>query len=238
MTALKDAPPDRYLERRAWLEQYFDRTAANAWAALTTTTEVSGVRARVRAGRERMRATLGGWLPEDLRGARILDAGCGTGQLTGDLAARGATVVAIDLSATLTDLARERLDPALRDQVTFLAGDMLDPALGSFDYVVAMDSLIHYRLADAIVALGRLASRTSTAMVVTFVPRTPLLAAMITAGRLFPRADRSPAVEPVTPKAHAEAVGRALPYWTLGRRERVRGGFYTSEAIELVRGDR
>jgi magnesium-protoporphyrin O-methyltransferase len=146
--------------------------------------------------------------------------------------------VAVDLSATLTDLARERLDPSLRDRVTFLAGDMLDPALGSFDYVVAMDSLIHYRLADAIVALGRLASRTSTAMAITFVPRTPLLGAMITAGRLFPRGDRSPAVEPVTPRAHAEAVERALPFWTLGRRQRIRGGFYTSEAVELVRGDR
>jgi magnesium-protoporphyrin O-methyltransferase len=69
MTALKASPPDRYLERRAWLEQYFDRTAATAWAALTTTADVSSVRARVRAGRERMRATLGGWLPEDLHGA-------------------------------------------------------------------------------------------------------------------------------------------------------------------------
>jgi magnesium-protoporphyrin O-methyltransferase len=238
MTALKASPPDRYLERRAWLEQYFDRTASRAWAALTTNEDVSGVRARVRAGRERMRATLGGWLPADLHGARVLDAGCGTGQLTGDLAARGATVVAIDLSTTLTDLARERLDPSLRERVTFLAGDMLDPALGGFDYVVAMDSLIHYRLPDAIVALGRLASRTSTAMVVTFVPSNPLLATMIGVGRLFPRADRSPAVEPVAPSAHAEAVRRALPFWEIARRERVRGGFYTSEAVELIRGDR
>ncbi len=236
MTARPTSAPDRYLERRAWLEEYFDRTAAKAWAALTTEERVSGVRARVRAGRARMRSTLASWLPADLTGARVLDAGCGTGQLAGDLAARGAEVVAIDLSPTLTDLARERLDPALASRVTFLAGDMLDPALGQFDYVVAMDSLIHYRLPDAVVALGRLASRTNVGMVVTFVPRTPLLAAMIAAGRLFPRSDRSPAVEPVAPMAHAEAIRRALPFWHLARRQRVHGGFYTSEAIELVRG--
>lgn len=235
MTARPTAAPDRYLERRAWLEQYFDRTAAKDWAALTTEVKVSGVRAKVRAGRAQMRGTLASWLPADLSGARVLDAGCGTGQLAGDLAARGAQVVAIDLSPTLTDLARERLDPALAANVTFLAGDMLDPALGHFDYVVAMDSLIHYRLPDAVVALGRLASRTSVGMVVTFVPRTPLLAAMIAAGRLFPRSDRSPAVEPVAPTAHAEAIRRALPFWRLTRRQRVHGGFYTSEAIELLR---
>ena len=32
--------------------------------------------------------------------------------------------------------------------MTFALGDMLDPELGSFDYVVAMDSLIHYEPAD------------------------------------------------------------------------------------------
>jgi magnesium-protoporphyrin O-methyltransferase len=140
-------PPATYLERRAWLEEYFDRTAADAWAALTSDAEVSGVRARVRAGRERMRATLADWLPTDLAGARVLDAGCGPGQLTTDLAARGATVVAVDLSRTLVELARERLPAALRPQVTFRGRrHARSAALGEFDYVVAMDSLIHYRL--------------------------------------------------------------------------------------------
>jgi magnesium-protoporphyrin O-methyltransferase len=74
---------------------------------------VGRIRATVRAGRDRMRATLLSWLPADLRGRRILDAGCGTGALAIEAARRGAEVVAIDLSPTLVALARERL-PASR----------------------------------------------------------------------------------------------------------------------------
>ena len=39
------------------------------------------IRATVRAGRDQMRAQLLDWLPADLSGLRLLDAGCGTGAL-------------------------------------------------------------------------------------------------------------------------------------------------------------
>ena len=61
--------------RRGEIETYFDRTAAEAWARLTSDAPVSAIRATVRAGREAMRATLLGWLPQDMRGLRLLDAG-------------------------------------------------------------------------------------------------------------------------------------------------------------------
>ena len=64
---------DSYLERRGEIETYFDRTAAAAWSRLTSDAPVSGIRATVRAGRDRMRATLLGFLPQDLRGMRLLD---------------------------------------------------------------------------------------------------------------------------------------------------------------------
>ena len=96
-----------YQQTRAKLEEYFDRTAADQWAKLTSEAPVSGIRATVRAGRDRMRQTLLSWLPEDLQGRRVLDAGCGTGAMACELAKRGAEVVAIDLSPTLVDLARE-----------------------------------------------------------------------------------------------------------------------------------
>ncbi|MQW76182.1 methyltransferase domain-containing protein [Nocardioides sp. dk4132] len=40
------------------------------------------------------------------RGARILDAGCGTGRLSGELAARGHTVVGLDADPVLVEAAR------------------------------------------------------------------------------------------------------------------------------------
>ncbi len=234
-------PLDRtvgYAARRAWIEQYFDRTAAQAWARLTSDAPVSGIRATVRAGRDRMRATLAGWLPADLTGRRILDAGCGTGQMAMVLAQRGAEVVAIDLSRTLTDLARERM-AALpgSGRITFLAGDMLDAALGEFDHVVAMDSLIHYRSHDIVRAIGGLAERTRHSIVFTFAPRTPALSVMHALGRLFPRGDRAPAIEPVA--EHALRLELAEPPvlagWKPVRTQRVNSGFYKSQAMELAR---
>src|SRR5580704_12392132 len=100
--------PTSFQERRGQIETYFDRTAVQAWARLTSDAPVGRIRASVRAGRDRMRATLLSWLPADLDGARVLDAGCGTGALAVEAALRGAQVLAIDLSPTLVDLARER----------------------------------------------------------------------------------------------------------------------------------
>jgi len=236
MSAL--ATPASYQRRRAQIESYFDRTAVDAWARLTTDAPVSGIRATVRAGRNDMRATLLSWLPEDLRGRRILDAGCGTGLLAFEAARRGAQVVAIDLSPTLVGLAQERLpegvDPAL---IRFEVGDMLDPRLGRFDHVVAMDSLIHYAVADVTRVLGVLAERTGESMVFTFAPRTALLATMHAVGKLFPRADRSPAIEPVAEGEIALRLTQAPAFagWQVGRTRRVARGFYISQALELRR---
>jgi magnesium-protoporphyrin O-methyltransferase len=227
-----------YHERRGQLLTYFDRTAVDAWKRLTSDAPVSGIRATVRAGRDTMRATLLSWLPDDLAGVRILDAGCGTGALAVAAAARGAEVLAVDLSPTLIALARERAEAhRVPGSVTFQAGDMLDPALGSFDHVVAMDSLIHYRAPDVARALAGLAARTRRSILFTFAPRTPALSVMHAVGRLFPRGDRAPAIEPVGARRLSHLIGSEhdLARWRQGRTQRIARGFYTSQAQELVR---
>jgi len=231
-------PSATYLERRSQLQTYFDRTAAEAWSRLTSDAPVSRIRATVRAGRDRMRATLLSWLPNDLRGARLLDAGCGTGALSVEAARRGADVVAIDVAPTLIALAQQRMPENLGSgRIDFRAGDMLDPALGDFDFVVAMDSLIHYRAADCVNALASLSSRTGGAILFTFAPRTPALALMHAAGRLFPRSERAPAIQPVAPKELAMRIrdDAALAHWPVAQTERIVNGFYTSQAMELRR---
>lgn len=224
-----------YVQRRAWIAEYFDRTAATAWAQLTSDAPVSAVRRSVRAARDRMRGTLANWLPANLEGMRVLDAGCGTGTLAIELAERGANVVAIDLSPTLTDLARERTPSALRSQIDFRAGDMFDASLGSFDYTVAMDSVIHYRAAEMLDVISGFRARTSRALLFTVVPRTPMLSAMLAVGRAFPRASRSPSVEPISDRKLFDALRRfEAVQWKVGRTKRISGGFYNSQAIELT----
>jgi magnesium-protoporphyrin O-methyltransferase len=231
-----------YQQRRGEIETYFDRTAADAWARLTSDAPVGRIRATVRAGRDRMRATLLSWLPEDLHGKRVLDAGCGTGALAVELAKRGAEVVAIDLSPTLIELAWERLadhlDTFANDgHIDFRSGDMLDTNLGRFDHVVAMDSLIHYETSDAVRALEAWAPRVTGSMLFTFAPRTPALAAMHAVGRLFPRGDRAPAIEPVGEADLRRQIAADLGArrWGPIRTERIASGFYTSQAMELAR---
>jgi magnesium-protoporphyrin O-methyltransferase len=227
-----------YQQRRGQLLTYFDRAAADAWSRLTSDASVGRIPATMRAGRDRMRAILLSRLPEDLRGARILDAGCGTGAFAAEAARRGASVIAIDLSPTLVGLAGQRIPRELgAGEIDFRVGDMLDPALGRFDHVVAMDSLIHYVASDVVRAVSGLAALAHGSVQFTFAPRTPALAAMHAVGRLFPRSDRAPAIEPVPVDMLQRRIGDApdLAAWRVSRTERVQCGFYTSQALELRR---
>jgi len=215
------------------VETYFDKTATRTWERLTSDAPVSRIRATVRKGRDAMRAQILCRLPSDLTGIRVLDAGCGAGQMTAELAARGADVVAVDISPSLVEIARSRLPADLARRVTFRAGDMLDPDLGRFDFAVAMDSLIYYTQPVLAEALARLGARTDGHLVFTVAPRTPLLMAMWRAGQMFPRSDRSPTMVPHAPGALAAAL---RPHGGMLRTlDRVRSGFYISQALEYGR---
>ena len=226
-----------YHDRRGRLQTYCDATATDAWAQLTSQEPVSKIRATVRAGRDRMRETLLSWLPESLSTRRLLDAGCGTGALAVEAARRGAHVTAVDIAGNLVRIARERAPTRLSPgHLSFHVGDMADPALGGFDHVVAMDSLIHYPPSEMLRVLAGLAPRTTGSMLATFAPRTPALTAMHAVGQLFPRSDRAPAIEPVS-EAHLRriiAAEPALAGWRIGRTARIASSFYISQALELV----
>ena len=228
----------RYIQRRGEIQRYFDRTALDRWKKLATDEPLNRIRETVRAGRERMRGILLSYLPEDLSGWRILDAGCGAGAMSVELAGRGADVVGVDLSPEMVRFAAtaaKRL--TLPGNVRFEAGDMLSPALGRFDAVVAMDSLIHYRIDDTAAALSALSDRTDRKIAMTFAPKTVPLAVMHAFGRLLPHSDRAPSIQP-TAKAKLEQRLMAQPAfaaWRIGRSDRVNSGFYTSQAIEVIR---
>ncbi|MEI6321309.1 MAG: magnesium protoporphyrin IX methyltransferase [Pseudomonadota bacterium] len=232
-------PTATYADRRQQLETYFDRTAVEAWKRLTSDAPVSGIRATVRAGRDTMRGTLLSWLPQDLRGRRILDAGCGTGALAQAAALRGAHVVAVDLSPQLVALAEERIGGDHGEgRIDFRVGDMFDPAWGEFDHVVGMDSLIHYKPADVVRVLSGMAARTKDSMLFTFAPSSAFLEVFLAVGRLVPRGDRSPAIVPVGERNLRKRIEAdpAMRGWRTARTQRVARGFYTSQALEVLRG--
>jgi hypothetical protein len=202
---------------------------------------VSGVRATVRAGRERMRAQLSPGSPTTSpagacrRRVRPGDAGGRTRRARRPRGRRRPV-------AHARGAGRERAAGRPGSQrITWHVGDMLDPALGRFDHVVAMDSIIHYAEADAADALAAMMRRAGVGVAATFAPATPLLRAMHAAGRVFPRGDRAPSIEPVAERAlrarlEARVAGDpSLAGWRWAATARVASGFYTSQALRLER---
>lgn len=224
-----------YLDRRGKLQDYFDRTANDAWAKLTSDAPVSGIRATVRAGRDQMRSSIISRLPEDLTGKRVLDAGCGTGAVALELAKKGALVTAVDLSPNLIELAKSRIPESERQNIQFHSGDMLDEAYGDFDYVIGMDSMIHYCAKDMLVVLEKLSPRVSEKILFTFAPSTLPLEVMIRVGRLFPRKDRAPFIEPISYEKLHKSINQSPWFvdWEAPFTHLVSSGFYKSQLMEL-----
>lgn len=221
-----------YEATRQRLETYFDRTASRTWEALTSDAPVSKIRQTVREGRDAMRATMLSALPSDLTGARVLDAGCGPGQMAIELAERGADVVAVDISPSLIDVARKRTPEHLANRISYAAGDMLDRKHGRFDAVIAMDSLIHYTAPDIANAIDGLVEKTAGPVVFTVAPKTPMLTAMWWAGKLFPKSDRSPAIQPHKTVTLAQALRDTGSKAKLREIGTISRGFYISQATE------
>lgn len=97
-----------------------------------------------------------GWLLRQVPpGSRVLDVGCGTGELARRLSARGHRVDAVDRSAEMIDHAR-----STESGVRWLHGDVLDPDLpldpAGYDAVLALSSLHHLPLRPALTRLGGL----------------------------------------------------------------------------------
>ncbi len=224
-----------YINRRSKLQDYFDRTANDAWAKLTSDAPVSGIRATVRAGRDQMRNHIISRLPDQLNGKRVLDAGCGTGALALELANKGAYVTAVDLSPNLIELAKSRIPESDRKNIEFYAGDMLDDAYGEFDYVIGMDSMIHYCAKDMLVVLEKLSPRVSEKILFTFAPSTLPLEVMIRVGRLFPRRDRAPFIEPISHAKLQRSINQSPWFvdWEAPFTQLVSSGFYKSQLMEL-----
>jgi magnesium-protoporphyrin O-methyltransferase len=130
------------------------------------------------------------------------------------------------------DIARRRIPEALHERIVFTSGDMLSEGLGTFDHVMAMDSMIYYTDDDLGRALAGLAKRVSTSIVLTVAPRTPFLMAFFTAGKLFPRSDRSPTMIPHSPKRIAEKTALHGGTGSVSEVERVSRGFYISTCLE------
>ena len=220
-----------YLAKRARLENYFNEVSSDAWDKLTSNEPVSFVRQLVREGREKMQAAIIEKLPKDLRGTRILDAGCGTGVLSRMLDERGAEVVGVDISEKLIEVAKNR--SSLNKNIEYFAGDMKEQSFGNFDYIIAMDSLIHYSTEDVISSIADFSSRANNSVLFTVIPSTFVLRAKLRLGKFFPKSERSPEVVPIE-WGRLEQLEALKINASLSKIKRIKSLFYVSEAWEMA----
>ncbi len=225
---------DYYITRDK-LETYFDRTASKAWEVLTSDLPVSGVRKKVREGRKITKEVILSSLPSDLTGKKILDAGCGTGQVSIELAERGCEVVGIDISSSLVEVAKKRIPSNLSDKIYFEVGDMTDEKFGKFDYIVAMDSLIHYGKKDTALMLSKLIKITKNKIFFTITPYNILFSFLLNVGKIFPKKDRSPDISPMKIKELKSELSKydTLKNSNLMNIKKISHSFYISQAMVL-----
>ena len=220
-----------YLAKRARLENYFNEVSSDAWDKLTSNEPVSFVRQLVREGREKMQVAIMEKLPYDLKGMRILDAGCGTGSLSRMLDERGAEVVGVDISDKLIDVAKSR--SAGNKNIEYFAGDMKEQSFGNFDYIIAMDSLIHYSPEDTLASILEFSKRANKAVFFTVIPSTFFLRTKLRLGKFFPRSERSPEIVPIE-LANLRKLENIKNNTFLKKIARIKRFFYVSEAWEFA----
>jgi len=220
-----------YLAKRARLENYFNEVSSDAWDKLTSNEPVSFVRQLVREGREKMQLAIMEKLPKDLRGVRILDAGCGTGVLSRMLDERGAEVVGVDISEKLIEVAKNR--SSLNKNIEYFAGDMKEQSFGNFDYIIAMDSLIHYSTEDVISSIADFFNRANNSVLFTVIPSTFTLRTKLRLGKYFPKSERSPEVVPIGWGQLHQLEAHGIKA-SLSKIKRIKTFFYVSEAWELA----
>lgn len=112
----------------------------------------------------------------ELRGARVLDLGCGGGLLSESLARAGASVVAIDMAPDLIEIARlHLLESEL--EVDYRVQDVAELARAepaAFDAVCCMEMLEHVPDPPAIVAACAHLLKPGAPLLVSTLNRTPL----------------------------------------------------------------
>lgn len=129
-----------------------------------------------------------------LRGARVLDIGCGGGLLSEALAKEGADVTAIDLAPELVKVARlHSLESGVTvDYRVQAAEDLVAEQPGSFDVVTCMEMLEHVPDPGAIIAACHRLLKPGGQLFLSTVNRTPAAFAVAIVGaeyvaRLLPK---------------------------------------------------
>ena len=103
--------------------------------------------------------------------------------------------VGVDISDKLIEVAKNR--SGSNSNIEYFSGDMKEESFGNFDYIIAMDSLIHYSTEDVMSSLVDFSKRANISVLFTVIPSTFVLKTKLQLGKFFPKSERSPEVVPI-----------------------------------------
>lgn len=120
---------------------------------------------------ERMRLFEGRFAARGLQGKRVLDLGCGSGQVSLLAAALEAHVHAVDISPRMLEIARDSARRAGLETISFEEGDVMTAELPPADLVLLVGVVEYYADYEGLIARSAAAAR--EALVVCHTTRVP-----------------------------------------------------------------
>ncbi|MEO0565357.1 MAG: magnesium protoporphyrin IX methyltransferase, partial [Chloroflexota bacterium] len=204
------------------------------WSAIYGGGPVSRVRRAVRTGHEKMLTEATTWLTATHpTPGTLLDAGCGTGLFTVEMASRGYQVTATDIAPRMVTATRTAADEAnVGDNVQTITSD-LSTVSGAYDAVACFDVLVHYSSDDFAPLLAHLAERANHTLLFTFAPYNRLLAALHWIGGHFPKGERRTEIQMIRDDLVIKTLANAG--MSISHRVSISHGVYHVELIAATR---
>ncbi len=224
-------------QHKAHLRAYFDGVGFERWSAIYGEAKLSLVRRSIRNGHTAMLNLVGKWLdehyPQVHADLQALDAGCGPGLLTMELAQRDFSVTAVDIAEQMVTATRQKLQSVGLDHRIRTVVSDLEHVSGSYDVVCCLDVLIHYGQPGFSSLCKHLAQLCKGVLIITYAPYSPALALLHRLALLFPRSQRRTDIQMIPD--HVVRQTLAAAGMQIGRSTQVSNGFYHVTLLEAFR---
>ncbi len=222
-------------ETGARVRSYFENSGFSRWTAIYGSGDIPPVWKVIRDGHARALETVVRWATST-KSRTVLDAGCGTGNLSIELAHHGFEVDAFDVSAPMIHFAKyinagrtKGIAPHFQvGDIAALAGEGR-----SYDVVCCLDVLFHYPYDEVADMLRRLAALAEHKIIGSFALRTPMNDFWMKVGQRFHAKNRMTKLHMFTYDEVEQVLYRAG--FRMARKERIKFFFYDSFVFEAVR---
>jgi magnesium-protoporphyrin O-methyltransferase len=217
------------------VRKYFETSGFSRWTAIYGSGDIPPIWKVIRDGHQRAIDAVLDFIDAD-RGHVALDAGCGTGNLSIELANRGYEVDAFDVSAPMIHFAKyinagrtKGIPPNFMvGDIAALAGDKK-----TYELVCCLDVLFHYPYEEVERMLTHLANLSSNKLVASFALRTPFNDFWMKVGQRFHAKNRMTKLFMFSYDQVEQILYRAG--FKMARTKRIKFFFYDSFVFEAVR---